>query len=274
MTHNEKSKRSGSGSTAVRRYLVAYNVLSALGWSYVFFMASKHLSGLTHQYRAVTPSASPVATSGLKRILGSIPYIKTSAPVTTQTPSQIPPMLLPVFDRAKSTFAAVGWQTAVVQSFAALEVVHSLLGWVRSPVLTTAMQVASRLILVWGIAERFEAARVNPIYTSMILAWSITEIIRYFFYAANRLQLEPRWLLWLRYNTFYVLYPLGAGSEAALIFSTLPSHRAWDTWDYGRAVMFLIWWPGLYIMYTYMIKQRRKVLGSRTSNHSKSMKVT
>jgi Protein tyrosine phosphatase-like protein, PTPLA len=78
----------------------------------------------------------------------------------------------------------------------------------------------------------------------MILAWSITEIIRYFFYAANMLQLEPRWLLWLRYNTFFVLYPLGASSEAALIFSTLPSHWPWNTWDCGRAVMFLIWWPG------------------------------
>ena len=45
----------------------------------------------------------------------------------------------------------------MVQSFAILEIIHSLLGWVRSPVPTTAMQVASRLILVWGIAERYEA---------------------------------------------------------------------------------------------------------------------
>jgi very-long-chain (3R)-3-hydroxyacyl-CoA dehydratase len=164
---------SGSGSTAVRRYLVAYNVLSALGWSYVFFMASKHLSGLFHQHRAVSPPASPLTTSGLKRILGSIPYIKMVAPVTTQTPSQIPPVLLSVIDRAKSTFEAVGWQTAVVQSFAALEVVHSLLGWVRSPVSTTAMQVASRLILVWGIAERYEAVSEQFLFQHLLCTYAV-----------------------------------------------------------------------------------------------------
>jgi hypothetical protein len=36
----------------------------------------------------------------------------------------------------------------IVQSAAALEVLHALVGVVRSPVLTTALQVASRLLLV------------------------------------------------------------------------------------------------------------------------------
>jgi very-long-chain (3R)-3-hydroxyacyl-CoA dehydratase len=37
-----------------------------------------------------------------------------------------------------------------------LEVLHALFGWVRSPLPTTVMQVASRLFLVWGVADRFE----------------------------------------------------------------------------------------------------------------------
>ena len=92
----------------------------------------------------------------------------------------------------------------------------------------------------------------------MVLAWSITEIIRYSFYAANLLTYEPRWLLWLRYNTFFVLYPLGAGSEAALLFATLPSsvppllgsswtQKAWTSWDYVRGILFLVWWPGMHV---------------------------
>src|SRR5882724_5815564 len=104
---------------------------------------------------------------------------------------------------------------------------------------------------------------MNPIYASMVLAWSMTEIIRYSFYATNLLKYEPRWLLWLRYNTFFVLYPLGAGSEAALIFSTLPSstpplfgsswtQKTWSGWDYGRAILFLIWWPGMQDAYCEM----------------------
>ncbi|KAF8588637.1 PTPLA-domain-containing protein [Ramaria rubella] len=263
-TLNEKSKNTDKPSgTVVRRYLVLYNALSSLGWSYVFLAVSAHLLGLTDLSRAASAAVSPTATFALRRILSYIPYLQSSASITTQIQTRIPPSLVPLFDRARTTFTAVGWQTALVQSGATLEVVHSLLGWVRSPVTTTAMQVASRLILVWGITEQYESARNNPIYASMLLAWSMTEVIRYSFYAVNRLGLEPKWLLWLRYNTFYVLYPLGAGSEAALIFSTLPSHKAWNVWDYGRASLFLTWWPGLYVMYTYMIKQRKKVFGVR-----------
>jgi very-long-chain (3R)-3-hydroxyacyl-CoA dehydratase len=62
--------------------------------------------------------------------------------------------------------------------------------------------------------------------------------------------LEPRPLVWLRYTLFYALYPIGAGSEASLIFATLPrsspvpsAKGTWKFTDYGRALLFLIWWP-------------------------------
>lgn len=126
----------------------------------------------------------------------------------------------------------------------------------------------------------------------MILAWSTTEVIRYSYYACGLLGYEPYALLYLRYTTFYVLYPLGASSEAFLTYATLPSssplpgwqswlHGMWKPTDYIRGALFIIWWPGalllhllllrhelifsgsgLYVMYTYMIAQRRKVLGT------------
>ena len=46
----------------------------------------------------------------------------------------------------------------VAQTAAILEVLHSLVGLVRAPVGTTAMQVASRLWLVWGILDLVPAA--------------------------------------------------------------------------------------------------------------------
>lgn len=90
----------------------------------------------------------------------------------------------------------------------------------------------------------------------MVLAWSTTEIVRYSFYAFNLLGKNPYALLWLRYTAFYVLYPLGAGSEAFLIYATLPSSSpipGWQAWlrgmwkptDYIRGILFLIWWPGI-----------------------------
>lgn len=48
-------------------------------------------------------------------------------------------------------YAAISTPLYFAQSLAILEVFHSLLGFVSSPVSTTAMQVYSRLQLVWGI---------------------------------------------------------------------------------------------------------------------------
>lgn len=89
----------------------------------------------------------------------------------------------------------------------------------------------------------------------MVFAWSLTEVIRYSFYAANLLGHEPYALLYLRYTTFYVLYPLGAASEAFVNYSTLPASSPipslgswlrgmWTPADYVRGALFLIWWPG------------------------------
>ncbi|KAJ3279005.1 hypothetical protein HDU76_009669, partial [Blyttiomyces sp. JEL0837] len=64
-----------------------------------------------------------------------------------------------------------------VQTAAVLEIFHSLFGFVRSPVLTTIMQVSSRLTLVWLVAEQFPYVQVvgHWAYTSMVIAWGITE---------------------------------------------------------------------------------------------------
>lgn len=153
-----------SGTSTIRRYLIAYNIVSFLGWSYVVFAVLAHLSGLTEQPQVASPAAPPTATPGLKRILGSIPYLKTNAPVRIQVQSQIPQFLISVFDRAKTTYTAVGWQIRFVQSLAILEVIHSLIGWVRSPLPTTTIQVGSRLLLVWG-TERFDSVSITSLST-------------------------------------------------------------------------------------------------------------
>ncbi|KAG7147229.1 very-long-chain (3R)-3-hydroxyacyl-CoA dehydratase like protein [Verticillium longisporum] len=123
----------------------------------------------------------------------------------------------------------------------------------------------------------------------MLLAWSVTEVIRYSYFALTLSGLQPRvlvWLryntffllypigiasdglqpkalVWLRYNTFFVLYPIGIASECALVYLAAEPAKA-----YGELVPYLsyailaIYVPGSYILYTYMMKQRRKVMRS------------
>lgn len=51
------------------------------------------------------------------------------------------------------------------------------------------------------------------------------------------------------------------------MFRTLPhvapwtNASAWTLENYFVAVLFVIWWPGLFVMYSHMIRQRRRALG-------------
>ncbi|KAH1239015.1 Very-long-chain (3R)-3-hydroxyacyl-CoA dehydratase PASTICCINO 2A [Glycine max] len=95
------------------------------------------------------------------------------------------------------------------QTAAVLEILHGLVGLVRSPVTATLPQISSRLFLVWGIL------------------WSFPEIIRYSFFGFKEtFGFTPSWLLWLRYSSFLVLYPTGISSEVGLIYIALPFIKA------------------------------------------------
>lgn len=83
-------------------------------------------------------------------------------------------------------------------------------------------------------------------------------------------------MLWLRYTAFYVLYPLGVGSELALAYMALPTIQRRKLWSYEMPnainfafdyhvaciVLMGVYAPGFYMLYTYMIGQRGKKLSA------------
>ncbi|BFZ59494.1 hypothetical protein YB2330_000505 [Saitoella coloradoensis] len=162
----------------------------------------------------------------------------------------------------KNVHAHVSKFAKWTQTGALLEVLHIAFGLVRSPLITTVIQVASRILLVWGIVHPFpESTAISPAYSSMLIAWSVTEVIRYSYYALNLLGGVPKALTWLRYNTFFILYPLGAGSEAWLVKRSLGQADAWNPmYGYLLRAILVIYVPGFYTMFTHMIGQRRKVM--------------
>ena len=53
----------------------------------------------------------------------------------------------------------------------------------------------------------------------MLFAWSVTEVIRYSYFVWNLQGTGvPGFVTWMRYNTFYVLYPVGIWSECVLVW--------------------------------------------------------
>lgn len=125
-----------------------------------------------------------------------------------------------------------------------LEIVHAATGMVASnPVLTT-FQVFSRVMIVCGVLIATYAARESIGLVLCLVAWGITEIIRYSTYTLNILGGVPYFLKWMRfvfrcspqfvlhtinvvlsvlfffrYSLFIMLYPIGITGELLCLYA-------------------------------------------------------
>ncbi|XP_064597266.1 very-long-chain (3R)-3-hydroxyacyl-CoA dehydratase 2-like [Liolophura sinensis] len=161
------------------------------------------------------------------------------------------------------------------QTAAILEVVHCAIGIVRSNVLLTAVQVASRVFLVWGIVHTVPQTQTNFGVLMLLLAWTVTEIIRYSFYTFQLVGHVPYVIKWMRYTFFIVLYPLGVTGELLCIYSALPIVKSSGIYSislpnranmsfnyfYFLIAIMLSYIPIFPQLYFHMIHQRKKMLG-------------
>lgn len=171
----------------------------------------------------------------------------------------------------QSVYAGVGEWTKWTQTVAAMEILHSLLGVVRAPLLTTLAQVSSRLLLVWPVVDMFPQLAVQPWYSSMLIAWSVTEVIRYSFFTMTISGFQPRPLTWLRYTTFYILYPIGISSECALIWKAIePAGELNTMYPWALYGILAIYVPGSFMLFTHMMSQRRKIMRNMKAQSSKA----
>ncbi|KAK1300459.1 Very-long-chain (3R)-3-hydroxyacyl-[acyl-carrier protein] dehydratase PASTICCINO 2A [Acorus calamus] len=174
-----------------------------------------------------------------------------------------------------AVYDAVERPLQLAQTAAVMEILHGLVGLVRSPVSATLPQIGSRLYVTWAVLWSFPETRTHFLVSSLVISWSITEIIRYSFFGLREaVGFAPSWLLWLRYSTFLILYPTGITSEVGLIYTALPYIKASEKycirmpnkWNFSfdnfyAAILTLgIYVPGIPHMYTYMLGQRKKAL--------------
>ncbi|VAH70319.1 unnamed protein product [Triticum turgidum subsp. durum] len=202
----------------------------------------------------------------------------------------------------EDVYAAVERPLQLAQTAAVLEILHGLVGLVRSPVSATLPQIGSRLFVTWGILWSFPEVRCSSpwcpspffllraylilssvflalfsctalqtrthiLVSSLVISWSITEIIRYSFFGTKELfGSAPSSLLW--YSSFLVMYPTGISSEVGLIYIALQfiKVRMPNKWNYSfdyfyaSILVLLVYVPGSPHMYTYMLGQRKKAL--------------
>lgn len=79
-----------------------------------------------------------------------------------------------------------------------MQIFHAATGIVPSNVVITTFQVFSRVMVVGGVVWATPTGQVSPGLPLALLAWCITEIIRYGYYALSLINAVPHILVWLR----------------------------------------------------------------------------
>ncbi|CAF2642634.1 unnamed protein product [Rotaria sp. Silwood2] len=169
----------------------------------------------------------------------------------------------------------------ICQTAAFLEVIHAMLGLVRSNPMIVFIQIISRVFLVWGVANYIPQAQYSLGIFLAVTAWSITEIIRYGYYALNLCKASPQLLTWCRYSFFIVLYPMGVTGEILTIikamqtiypeairnrYSILLPNKLNFGFDYFYfLIVVLLAYTYFPTLYKHMFKQRAKTLNTSTS---------
>ncbi|KAJ5860545.1 uncharacterized protein N7529_007855, partial [Penicillium soppii] len=151
--------------------------------------------------------------------------------------------------------------TRYAQTIAVAEILHAATGIVRSPVFTTFTQVFARSVQVWAIDYAFPGVTAPSLaYPAMLLAWASADTVRYLYFAIMLADYPiPPVLKFARYSLFIVLYPVGISSEWWLMYKATTVTNNWAV--AGIFYFFLgLYVPGSVMMYSYMLKQRRKVL--------------
>ncbi|XP_024612277.1 very-long-chain (3R)-3-hydroxyacyl-CoA dehydratase 2 isoform X3 [Neophocaena asiaeorientalis asiaeorientalis] len=168
------------------------------------------------------------------------------------------------------------------QTGALLEILHCAVGIVPSSVVLTSFQVMSRVFLIWAVTHSVKEVQSEDSVLLFVIAWTITEIIRYSFYTFSLLNHLPYLIKWARYTLFIVLYPMGVSGELLTIYAALPFVRQSGLYSislpnkynfsfdyYAFLILIMISYIPIFPqLYFHMIHQRRKVL-SHTEEHKK-----
>ncbi|CAI5745882.1 unnamed protein product [Peronospora destructor] len=170
---------------------------------------------------------------------------------------------------AKNTWNVVSLPLKVVQTMAIMEIVHAAMGFVRSPLGSTFMQVSSRLWLVWGINVLCPVSRYQFGFPLMVASWGLVEVPRYSFYALHLYNVVPDFLVFLRYHLFILLYPSGVLGEVLCMVNSLSflsagayaiqlpnTHNVSVSLYLVVILVLVVYMPGLPVMYGHMLTQR------------------
>lgn len=111
---------------------------------------------------------------------------------------------------------------ALFQFISSMEILHALIGIVRGSPAAALLQWTGRANVLYAVILAIPEITSSKAAGAMVIAWAVSEVIRYPWYAAQLTGQCPFWLTWLRYTMFIPLYPIGVLGEIISIYNALP----------------------------------------------------
>ncbi|XP_030045644.1 very-long-chain (3R)-3-hydroxyacyl-CoA dehydratase 3 [Microcaecilia unicolor] len=179
-------------------------------------------------------------------------------------------------DSFYDTFHTMADVVYFCQMLAVLEIIHPLIGLVKSGIFTSVLQVFGRNFILFVVLGCLEEMQNKAVVFFIFYSWSIIEIIRYPFYMLACMDTEWRYLTWLRYTIWIPLYLIGGGSEAIAVIQAIPIVNetgkfsimlpylglsiSFSLFLYAYLILSII---GLALNYRHLYKQRQRCLGQK-----------
>ncbi|NXJ06517.1 HACD3 dehydratase, partial [Odontophorus gujanensis] len=175
------------------------------------------------------------------------------------------------------TFHTIADMMYFCQTLALMEILNSLIGLVRSPLIPAVIQVFGRNFILFVVLGSLEEMQSKAVVFFLFYFWSIIELFRYPYYMLSCMGIEWKPLTWLRYTSWIPLYPLGGLAEAVCLIQSIPIFNETGKFSLGLPnplnvtiqfsfllqVYLIALFLGLFVNFRYLYKQRKQHLGPK-----------
>ncbi|CAG5118870.1 unnamed protein product [Candidula unifasciata] len=187
----------------------------------------------------------------------------------------------------QGAYESVGSQMTVCKIVSILEIFHSLFKLVRTNLQVTVVQVAGQNFILFFLVMQEPRLQISPLCWYLFVAWSAIEVVRYPYYLLQLMNIELKFITWLRYTLWMPLYPFGILTEATITFQSITyfSETGFLSITLPNSANFAFYFPYFLMVYLvllcvagssnlkHMLAQRRKQLSGRgkaTASKNKS----
>ncbi|KAM6306954.1 LOW QUALITY PROTEIN: very-long-chain (3R)-3-hydroxyacyl-CoA dehydratase-like [Podargus strigoides] len=189
-------------------------------------------------------------------------------------------MTVDIWEKANyfyDTFHTIADMMYFCQTLVLMEIMNSLIGLVRSPLIPTVVQIFGRNFILFVVLGSLEEMQSKPVVFFVFYFWSIIELFRYPYYMLSCIGIEWKPLTWLRYTTWIPLYPLGSLAEAVCIIQSIPVFSETGKFSLGLPnplnvtvqfsfllqIYLIAFFLGVFVNFCHLYKQRKQHLGPK-----------